>query len=398
MKNILYLIIIFLLVNSGGGMLFVLAKNPMTIILLLLLLLYWLITKKRTNPNKAFLCLVLFTVLICMNALFAIGGQSINTYGYFFLTLLIAFFASITVNPENFVKILLKVLTFYKYQAIFGFLVSLLMANQFSIIDLGDERIYHTFYYLCYFIPESDRSIGSFQLLRNQGLFWEPGILQIYMNILLFLQLFVFRVRTISIAMTLFVIGSTFSTSGYIISMVLFLYKYKSMLTVKKFIIYTPVFIVFIAILFPFVKANIEDKLTGEHAMSAQVRLFDTLQSIVIISDYPLTGIGLTIEAYQSLQGSYKQVLDMYSYNPEGNTNSILSLFVFFGFPVGLLMIYGLYRQTLIADHKGIFFLIIFLALLAEPLLLRVFFIFFIFNGLIDMLLAKKSMKKLRKF
>ena len=55
-------------------------------------------------------------------------------------------------------------------------------------------KIYTKHFSYFYYMPEkSVVSIFNFEFCRNQGLFWEPGILQIYLNMLFFLEAFVFK-------------------------------------------------------------------------------------------------------------------------------------------------------------------------------------------------------------
>ena len=58
-----------------------------------------------------------------------------------------------------------------------------------------------TFYYLFYFEPVKHAffSFLGLELIRNQGWFWEPGVLQVYLNILLYLEGFIFKRKKVTL-------------------------------------------------------------------------------------------------------------------------------------------------------------------------------------------------------
>ena len=60
-------------------------------------------------------------------------------------------------------------------------------------------------------------SIFNFEFCRNQGLFWEPGILQIYLNMLFFLEAFVFKKSKLLLLLASVLIITTYSTTGLIL-------------------------------------------------------------------------------------------------------------------------------------------------------------------------------------
>lgn len=394
MKNFFSIIIIIILVNSTGGIYFTLARNPLTILLFILLAIYWFIRIKKVNISIGVTSLIILFFLTFINYLTAIPGQEINTYMFFLLTLIIAFLANITLVSEQFTRKFIIVLEIYKYHAIIGFVLYFIISNNLSRIELDDYSSFETFLYLFFYTPDAGiRSVASLVFMRNQGLFWEPGILQIYMNILLYLQLFVTKPNKIHVGTTILVILTTFSTTGYLIMLTIFFLYYKSKLTLTFFIKSLPILIIFVIIFTPFLIDNFTDKITGEHATSAYVRLFDFLQSIKIISDFPLTGIGLTGEAYASLQNSYKDIFGLYSSTAEGNTNSILGTLVFWGLITGNFFLYLLYKQNIFNLNKKILFIILFLALFSEPLLLRPFFVFLIMNGLMSIIKERRNIK-----
>ena len=372
-----------MLINSGGGIYFEMYRNPLTIFLFLLFLIYLFLNKKVYFLKAYIIIFLLFIVLLFINYQFAIKGQIINPYGYFVLTALIALLANTTLSRTEFLDSFIKALNFYKYHALLTYLAFFIIKDHLVYFEFGEDKHYYTFFYIFFStLGNNLREFYSITYLRNNGLFWEPGILQIFMNILLFIQLFLVKSTKFQKLSTIFVVITTFSTTGLVLLTFTLIVKYLSTLTFSRFIKTLPIILVFLLSFLPVLLYNVEEKVSGEKADSAQVRFFDALQSLIIISDYPATGIGLTLKPYTELQKQfYGTAFGVYSPNPEGNTNSILNTLVFLGIPFGLILLYALYKQNIFYNKKYLFFLIIIISLMSEPLLLRPFFMFIVFNG-----------------
>lgn len=399
MEKLFYLLIIFLLINGAGGIYFVFFRNELTFLLIGLLFIYLLFFIKKLKYSQfkySFITLMILIFFLIINYLTAIPNQSPKTYIYYLTIFILAFLMNLTIK-KNIVLYVYKVLIFYQYHALLTFILVIVMKNFFIPIEVSEERIYYSLYFIFFHLPEDLHKITVFGLdfIRNQGLFWEPGILQLYMNILLYIQLFYIGKFTFNVFLTIFIILTTFSTTGFIFMLLLILYKFKEKINFKNFIYLIPVGIIVILLFTPLIISNIKDKFFGDHAMSSQVRLFDFMQSLFIIKEYPLTGIGLTQEVYSKLQKNFDHILSMFSYNPEGNTNSIMSVLIMWGIPIGFIWIFALYKQNIFSKEKKIFFFMLFIGLLAEPIFYRIFFVFLVFNGITNIL--KKLLKPKRK-
>jgi len=258
----------------------------------------------------------------------------------------------------------------------------------------GDEYIADSFYYLFFYDVEKHKiSLFGVEFVRNQGLFWEAGILQIFLNILLFLEGFVFKRGRWTIPLIIFAILTTYSTTGiFIMIIVLFFILMKS---IKR----NPLLILLaISATFPLYyisKANIEDKIIGEKAASFQKRYLDLVQPLAIASDYPITGIGLDRDYFQKLRSKFQMEdnfgkiietsigLERIAQSTEkGSSNSLTYLIAAMGFPSAFFLFYCLLKQNLFTKRKGIFMTIIIISLFSEPLLLRPFFFILIVSGM----------------
>jgi len=238
----------------------------------------------------------------------------------------------------------------------------------------------HSFFYLFNFSSVIGTIGSDFQLYRNQGLFWEPGILQVYMNILFFISAFITKSKFYRWVSMLLII-TTFSTIGLLLlSFQLFLY-YIEMLK-KKFILVLSAFVIVFPIVVNITYLNLQQKIYGASVASSDLRIFDFFSSYDYIKKYPFFGIGLDMQVYIREQlYTITQLTYEYTYNVHntlgmrGNTNSVLFMVVGLGIPLALLYFYKLYRQAIIHNKTLLFFIILILTNMSEPLILGNFFI-----------------------
>ena len=55
------------------------------------------------------------------------------------------------------------------------------------------KYVVDSFHYLFFFDPKHECSLFGLNFVRNQGWFWEPGVHQVYLNLFLYLEGFVFK-------------------------------------------------------------------------------------------------------------------------------------------------------------------------------------------------------------
>ncbi|MBL8481030.1 MAG: hypothetical protein JNJ60_02455 [Rhodocyclaceae bacterium] len=269
------------------------------------------------------------------------------------------------------------------YQAILTVALALVLPPLFIPITIGEADLY-TFLGILNF--HSIRE-GSVRLVRPNGFFVEPGVFQIYLNILMFLLL-ASRVRLRRILPVILAIVLTQSTTGLIIAAMQLLYFSTAPLFARKFGMKGVLRIAVIAVLaIPvgfFLESNIEAKLFGEQSASANARQYDLISGLLVIQANPLIGIGFNHDAYLSSSFSLNPDTDLLAAeNKEGrnNTNGILIALYSVGLPLGLIYLLAMFRQALI-PHRTLFAVILLLSLGTEPLSFTPLFAFFAFSGL----------------
>jgi hypothetical protein len=248
----------------------------------------------------------------------------------------------------------------------------ILIQFPFLFKEVSNDRGYSvkTFLYLFNYLDSAFYHINDMTFMRNQGPYWEPGILQALMNILLYYRLIECNYDILKVKWPIFVLLSTFSTTSYIIFAVILLCKFREIVFVKKNLIKISIMVLVIVSFFPLFIAEINNKFFEQSIGSSALRLYDAYMGLRISKDNFLFGVGYDVDHY------YREISHLtVNINGEnltlkrGITNSIVSLFVFFGVPFGFLVIFFLYKQN-VFPKKKIFFFCIFLTLLSEPLVI----------------------------
>lgn len=191
--------------------------------------------------------------------------------------------------------------------------VSTLHSRTISIMFLENYSINPTFGFLGY---------------RNYGIFWEPGMYQIYLNLILIYYLYSKELTfakkcLISIYIVLTII-TTASTTGYVLTIVifgLFAIKNSSKIYVKVLLII--LFAIGLMIIFPYLESAINTKLTL--GTSFEKRFADLSDGWNLYKSKPLFGYGIENNIYDQYYES------LYGYN-RGNSNGLISILINFGF------------------------------------------------------------------
>ncbi len=216
---------------------------------------------------------------------------------------------------------------------------------------------------------------------RNCGPFWEPGMFAVFLIIGLFFNIFILKRKFIGIS-NIILIGAlvtTFSTGGFIVALFLFLYY-----IINKGITFTNVAI-FIPITIIVVNIVMNLEYIGDKTIFQ-------LENASVGSDLSRYGAFLTqlkmIDASPFIGG--EQISD-YSSTKTLASGTLLP-FVTYGIPIGLVFYIALYnginrlcminRASMIIGVE-LFILIIALSF-SQTILLNVFILLLMFNGLIN--------------
>ena len=392
-------LILFMLIMSTGGLLFVFNRNMASVMFLVLVSVTIVLVGynlKRTIVNSSVLTFVIVVVLGVINYNFAIVEQTVNKYLFYFLTVVLSTLTLLHFKNNRSNTIFLDrfyfVLKLISFHAFVNFILFFFIKNNLSTITSSYHEC-ETFLNLFFYTP--DRGIANIfdlEFFRNQGLFWEPGVLQAFLNMLLFLELFVFKRSKFLMIFIAFMILTTYSTTGLALLLIQVIVYLKTEFKQNKILL--PIFIVFMIPIYLVFSVNVDEKVQGEKESSFQKRIFDLTQPIFIALEHPLTGVGLDIFQFQKIrQEFYLSANSVQSINTlfgittkvevtdKGSSNSIMFLLAGTGFPTTLLLLYMFFKQQIIKEKKWLWMIIMLISVMSEPLLLRPFFFLFIISG-----------------
>lgn len=331
--------------------------------------------------SSIFLCIIgntriLKSESICLLFItfyFIVSSIMTNTSFYYYFGFLIRIIGGVLVitafnhDYKAFRAYLNKGLWIICYFSLFNFILYTFVPSFFSPREFPSGRSFFSIAYIFnYIVPE-----GSETIIRNQGPFGEPGVLQIFLNMLLIDELILKNRPFRSVWLPITLIITTFSTTGFILMFLIIGWKiFASNKDHKKLIKRIIVLLFFVSVFLPIAMVNFENKFVGEGSVSSALRYYDLAMGIKIIADNPLWGIGMEIERYFKYNSSI--YLDLYSnINPNlerGNSNTLMMIGMHLGLPALLLYIFAIAKEN-IYPCRILFFLFYIIACSTEPIL-----------------------------
>jgi len=290
----------------------------------------------------------------------------------------------VTLGKDRLHRDLFAVVRYMPYQAIGTVALALISKDLFTPIGMADPvggETGWTFLYLFNF-----HGLGALGLVRPDGLFWEPGVFQIFLGLNLIICLWS-RQSYYTIITAIGAILLTQSTTGLIgLCLILAYYVFDTAWRRGARRGFWPAILVG-ALLIPatsIASGNLEDKITGDQRGSYYARSYDTLAGLNIVWNHPITGIGFSLDEYLIESRIDTVALKEYSESAfeerQGNSNGIVTLLYSMGIPIALLFILGILRQNLL-DPSPVIVIILTISLLSEPLTLFPFFLMLALSG-----------------
>lgn len=267
------------------------------------------------------------------------------------------------------------------YQCILTVFVAFFFPSIFFSILYDDLEYKSAFFVFNY--HEIVQGVSIF--VRPDGFFFEPGVFQIYLNVLLFLAV-VKHWSLKQVSLILLAVFCTQSTSGLAIAVLIMsvyvfrFIKTKSIDFVFAFVILLPMALIPIASI---VYLNIDEKFSGSLIGSSAAREYDLATGLAIIESSPLIGIGFNHRDYLTLERTLGVNTFAFKSDFEGRstTNGVLAVLYSLGIPLGLAFIACFFRQKIFPDRL-LFGCILIVALIAEALAFSPFFLIFVFSGI----------------
>lgn len=323
----------------------------------------------------------LYCILVCIVWIFQYlfarkGTLSISAILKVWIIMTCMFMYTASNSEQNGMRFRYFMKMIFTFSVISNFLFLLLLLRfPLPIIYVDYKTIPSVFYLENYALSGNYGVLG----FRNSGIFWEPGMYQIYLNLYLLYTLYRSDISPKKrMMLTLYCIAAVFTTGSVtgvaLCTVIISLY---GALGIKKFGIKIFAVICILAaltVVFPYLMNMINTKMTVGHSYSTRVS--DISVGLELFLKKPIWGYGVYSTEYAEYYGS------IYGTN-RGNTNGLIMMLIqsgTVGAIVVLLQLYGLLRflRTQFSARMSISFIIwFFVSLCNEPIAnhVSVFFI-----------------------
>lgn len=213
---LLFAIFMFILADTSFYSVNVLTGSARLMICIIISVLVYLSTKSsRTNTMQLLILIVAFTSVVFSSLLY----NSIKSGQILIICMMPAYIISSRCPLSLFIYIYNKVIYFLAIWALFVYLLTLVQPGIIHLFPsmTSDVRDY-TVYNLLFSVAS-----GNPYVIRNYGIFWEPGTYSIFLNMSLLFNLFaVNKLDKYNIVVLVISIVSTMSTLGIVCMMLLF--------------------------------------------------------------------------------------------------------------------------------------------------------------------------------
>jgi hypothetical protein len=368
---------------SGGSALF-----PRIPLLVFMLGLYAVISPRLRGYDSRLLPASVLLGLLFLNSIFGPSGLDITSlairYANFIAGLLLL---NVYLNypREQLGADMYPMLKWMSLQVIATYIVGTVASFLFMHLTVDGTEFRTILGVLNYHNMANDEATAA---IRPDGFFFEPGVLQFYLNIYLYLALFIHRSwRQASLAVVALV--TTASTTGIIICvlvLVAFFIQYLRAQSLRRKLLALVVGVVLAVPIGLIAQANIMDKFTGDMRGSSWAREYDLFTGLNVFQAHWLRGVGFDRRQYLDaakdlgyedtpLRGQTHILYD------RDNSNGIVYILYSIGLPFALILFLGMFRQRFF-PNRLLAGAILFLSLFGESITFTPFPLLLIFSGL----------------
>lgn len=372
-------VIMFILVLSFGTVLNIFLPNIINL-LLLISILYGIIKFKIIIKVTHLYFSLLISIIVLLHAF--ITHTDIALYFNLVIKIILSLLCLSIYNYDvNIIRnSLVKILRYIAIYSIFHYIIILILPSSLFVPKLTENGGYYvrTIGYILNLSAETN-FIGGSLIQRNASLFWEPGVLQTVMNLLLYLELFYYKSKFKRILLPIAVIISTVSTTGYML--VFFLFFIKNIGYLKKSLKKMGLLFILLLIFSPLLVYEVTKKvnLDSDGNDSFGLRVYDLFMPLYVASNN-FWGIGYDSDKLIDSFSKYSVNLFGSSlYIERAPSNSITSGCAYWGFMIMSLILYGFYNQNIFPKKK--LFLCVWVILLSSEPLLYYYLSFLVFSN-----------------
>lgn len=372
------LFVFSVLMNSGTAL-----KQDTRIASIAMLFFYFLyvITQKKLTKKyiKSVEMVLFISIIIIAHYILMNGIENIQIV----VQILVLFLVSTTytfLEPEKNYQRIRYFVQAIIFTSIISTILYLFIVLGISIPYTGTTLGTNTIWYLENFTFDGRGFFG----IRNAGIFWEPGMYQIYLNFAIIYLLYSGtewhkKLKKYLIAYLVIAIGTTYSTSGYVLCAALIVYyilAYRKVNLKKIVLIILGVILAIYAA--PLILNNINNKLSVGNSFN--YRYNDIYIGVKLILKHPIWGYGINSDMYYQYHSISTGVL-------RGNSNGIMNILIYFGF-IGLPIYFycftktiNIFKDVLSKESRGAIWIWLIVSVCSEPIVLHPFIFFFIGLG-----------------
>ena len=358
----------------------VLTAARVSLILVCVYIIYKMHFRIRLSGNKAKTMAYLTTAILFISVGIA-NGDTITRIGVKVLAMTIAFLLCMLFSFEKYAETFNKTMYFIAYTAVaftvIAYIAPDLVRRLPYITNTANTKIY-----TCGFAGLLEGVLGQ-TMVRTQGIFWEPGVFQMYLNLAVAIEL-LYKKQINKKYITAYIIALffSFSTTGYIVfAWIITAYVFIKRNAGREDVInrLVIIFLVFFAVVAVIQFTNIGDVVFGKmfdkgnvNFGSTTTRLAGIIVSTKIAFDNPVFGIGMVNMDSEFLRVALasRDILGGWTHD---NTNTLFYQFAAHGIPFGVLFAVGTYKfGNCFANGRKIItisvFLMLFLLYIGENL------------------------------
>ena len=364
---------------SGGLLLF-----PRLPVLLMLILLCVTVTGLRLPPGRRLWPLYALLGAVLLISLARTGPVHVESLAISFANFMGALAllnVYLQASPGALARDLYAILRWMAIQAVATVVLAHAVGFLFVPVSFADNTFQSLLLVFNYHVMIEDAG----GLIRPDGFFFEPGVFQFYLNLYLYLALFVFRDPR-HVALAVMAVLSTQSTTGILICMLLLGTALLQRLGAGGLRRKVATALVALVVAPPVVYlgyGNVSDKLFGETQGSSWAREYDLFTGLNVIAENPLLGIGFDHDRYLSASGRLgyaDTLLKDESVEDRPTSNGLVYLTYSLGIPMAMLLFLCMFRQTLF-HHRVLIGLWLSLSMFGEAIVFTPFVMMVIFSA-----------------
>lgn len=370
MKLKIEMLWVLLLILQSGSVLYLNYNKfiSITFIVISIIIIFKNFNKIQINKKET-VFLLIFINLLSISSYYVLLTQGFFNKGLiiYVLKFTLVFLGLKAIGINRFFRYLSELIL---YLSILSFIIFLMILIGLSIpITYGVIGEIPSYFYIL-------RTTGvdfntNYSLLRNSGLFYEPGLYQVFLNLTLIYYFLLKGNKIISIFILLIII-TTLSPVGIFLAFLIISFKY--LIFFKKII---NVIMLGISILFAvyFIVPFLELKLT---TLSFQLRYYDIKQGLSSLNDNFFWGIGF--ENHDGFIINSKEEFGL----ERKNSNGLVNLFVQNGIIFGLYFLFLLRKGLININYNRLGYLVVLILLIVQPIYSSTLLMSIVASGLFD--------------